>query len=280
MHAIQPTNHAIQPTNKPWLTRHSCATMFRCVRRICCTTKQAVKQASTRANKQSVVVPTVFATSVLVCGSVAQLFLVASQVTNVAKVDNDEQVQNESRVSRVSRVLELVHAALCWSTDLVFVAINSKPSQYEYELSGLTKTPCSFETIQSFKERWYECKLSAGFLNNLDFLLACPPGSTTRRCDQPEKYMSYFAACVDWELVHVQPMRFVVNRTNSNVLLAVPVAVCLGANALALLAEHCAWVTHGMNLLRHSKIPSWFVWIITLDLAVKFGTYKQCLPRH
>lgn len=256
--------------------------MLRCLRHIWCTTKQTVKQASTHANKQSVPIPTVFATSVLVCGEVAQVFLVTSQVTNVAKVDNDEQVRNESRV------LELVHAALCWSSDLVFVALNNAPSQYEYELQMLrkgvtdvTKTPCSFETtIQSFKERWNECKLSAGFVKDLDFLLACPPGSTTRRCDQPEKYVSYFAACVDWELVHVQPMRFVVNQTNSNVLLAIPVAVCLGANALALLAEHCAWVSHGMNLLRHSKIPPWFVWIITIDLAVKCGTYKQCLPNY
>jgi hypothetical protein len=235
--------------------------------------------------------------------------------------------------------LDIARAALCWPSDLVFVALMA-PSQYECDLRNLkvvlaedskelpptptatsaptttmlaptaTSTPITTtlaptpptlwlaDKLRDFKCRYGEFRTSDRFEDVLDYMLACRPGSSVRRCDEPGKYMSYLRACVDWELIHVQPMRYIGNETEK-AQYALLFTVC-AANTFALLAERAAASTFSMldvvksvhqpgfgfaaaiaggsvlrivNVLR--RLTPMFVWVNTLNLVFQFGTYKK-----
>lgn len=226
--------------------------------------------------------------------------------------------------------LDIARAALFWPSDLVFMALMA-PSQYECDLRNLkvalaedyskalppTPTATSAPTttmlvptpptlwladkLRDFTCRYGEIRTSDRFEDALDYMLACRPGSSVRRCDEPGKYMPYLRACVDWELIHVQPMRYIGNETEKTQY-ALLFTVC-AANTLAPLAERAAPSTFSgtldvvksvhqpgfgfaaaiaggsvlriVNVLR--RLTPLFVWVNTLNLAVQFGTHKKCV---
>lgn len=287
-------------------------------------------------------VATIFSTLFTLFGGIAVVGVLATSMPDLPEVRNSLHLY----------CLDIARAALCWPSDLVFMAWTA-PSQYECDLRNLkvalaedyskvlpptptatsaptttmlaptppptlttatattaTSTPNTTtlaqtpptlwlaDKLRDFKCRYGEFRTSDRFEDALDYMLACRPGSSVRRCDEPGKYMSYLRTCVDWELIHVQPMRYIGNETEK-AQYALLFTVC-AANTFAPLAElapstfsgtldvvkqpgfgFAAAIAGGsvlriVNVLR--RLTPLFVWVNTLNLAVQFGTHKKCVP--
>jgi hypothetical protein len=152
-------------------------------------------------------------------------------------------------------------------------------SNYERDLKDLTSKPVYADKLVDFKIR-YETLTSRRFDDALDYLLA---SNAKWPCD-PDKY-SFLKNHVEWELIGVQPMRYVLDQTEKA--LCALLFTAGAAKVFASLAERAACPTVDAksagqlatttlrlaNRLR--RLAAWFVWFNMLNLAVKFGTYKR-----
>ena len=176
-------------------------------------------------------------------------------------------------------MLDFARAALMWPSDLVFAMFKSN---YEHDLKDLTSKPVPADKLVYFQIR-YETLTSRRFDDALNYLLA---SNAKWPCDEPDKY-SFLKNHVEWELIGVQPMRYVLNQPKK--------AMCAllftagAAKVFASLAEQAACPTGDAksasqfwfaetalrlaNKLR--RLAAWFVWFNMLNLAIKFGTYKR-----
>ena len=173
-------------------------------------------------------------------------------------------------------LLDFTRAALMWPSDLVFAMFKSN---YERDLKDLTSKPVLADKLVYFQIR-YETLTSRRFDDALDYLLA----SNAKWPCEPDKY-SFLINHVEWELIGFQPMRFVLNQPKKA--LCALLFTAGAAKVFASLAERAACPTGDAksagqlatttlrlaNRLR--RLVAWFVWFNTLNLAIKFGTYKR-----
>ncbi len=175
-------------------------------------------------------------------------------------------------------MLDFARAALMWPSDLVFAMFKSN---YERDLKDLTSKPVYADKLVDFKIR-YETLTSRRFDDALDYLLA---SNAKWPCD-PDKY-SFLKNHVEWELIGVQPMRYVLDQTEKA--LCALLFTAGAAKVFASLAERAAcptvdaksagqiWFAESALRLANKprRLAAPFVWFNTLNLAVKFGTYKR-----
>jgi hypothetical protein len=233
-------------------------------------------------SKQEVLVPSTFATWVVLCGGVAQSLLLAFN-TCARSSSGDEHVKKESTINSVYYVLR---AAICWPSDLLFVATHASPSRYEDDLRTLAsqqplKARRRFQNVVKLEHKiktfklWYgDTDLSDHFEEELDCMLACPPGSTTRRSEEPEKYMPYLETCVKWELVGFQPMRFVLKETSNKVLLSTVLTASVAATSLALLSER-SFLRLFTNVFRSHGVAYVYCVTLLMNFVSKYSRYKS-----
>jgi hypothetical protein len=233
-------------------------------------------------------VPTVFSTLVSLFGGIAVVGALAT--ANGADLE-------EVRDSMYPYGLDVARAAVCWPSNLLFIAAMA-PSRYESKLwdlkhalakalptasdpatttatltgatelvQDLPKVPAPATTatpsatalageLKDFQVRYGPTLTSARFDAALKYMLEPRPGSSVLRCDESGKYMYYLRACVDWELIRVQPMRYVWNETETLALSALLFTVGGAAKLLATLPTESASLSKLGNLT-HTQRYFW-----------------------
>jgi hypothetical protein len=122
---------------------------------------------------------------------------------------------------------DVARTAVCWPSHLVFMSIFS-PSRYESKLWDLrhfveqnrvleTKPPHLKTELEAFRRRYDVTS------RRFDYFLSemlDPRSDGTTRVDASNKYWYYVQSSIDWELIRVQPMRYVWNTSDTLTLYA------------------------------------------------------------
>ncbi len=151
--------------------------------------------------------------------------------------------------------LYIGRAIVCSPSNLLFMAFFS-PSRYESKLwdiryalnrdakasdvSVATTTAAATSSklsgqLEDLQDRYYD-NLSTPFEGALENLLTKDKDGVFK-CDAPHKYQYYFRQSVDWELINVQPMRYMWNTTETIALYALLFTVAGSAKSYMLLTQ-------------------------------------------
>lgn len=216
--------------------------------------------------------------------------LATSVPADLEEVQGKQSTQGKQSKLRLCW-MDLARAGLCWPSNLVFT-LCTKLSWYEHDLVNLKALAKDYslpatssldvtllaDKLRYLKVRYGETRTSHRFDDALDYLLSCTQ-KPTMQCGEADKYMPYLCTCVDWELIRVQPMRYMLNQKDKRTYwLCALVCVVGAAHGFASLVKHAAGVPGGLvlrivNVLR--PLTPLFVLVNMSNLGVQVGTHKR-----
>jgi hypothetical protein len=192
--------------------------------------------------------------------------------------------------------LYIGRAIVCSPSYLLFMALFS-PSRYESKLwdiryalhrdakvcdRSVATTASSLLLSGQLKDLQYRYygNLSTPFERALNNLLT-EDDDGVFKCDAPHRYQHYFRQSVDWELLNVQPMRYMWNTTEPFTLYALLFTVGASAKSCHRYSEYLQLTQKGLSESRPSKVGgSQYTSIILLRCLQLKSLLGNKLPWH